>query len=81
MFAIKQARKFIEAHPTDPQAAILIDLVRALQNQDAFPVSRLFELDIRNFDLALEIVREWRLDRYYANKERLLEVVRRAEAT
>lgn len=81
MFAIKQARKFIEAHPCDPQVAILVDLVLALQNEQAFPISSLFEMDIRNFDLALDIVKEWRLDRYYAKKERLLEVVRQVDAS
>lgn len=75
MFAIKQARKFIENHPDNPQSTILVELVLALQSDQPYSMSSLFELDIRNFDLALEIVKEWRLDRYYAKKERLLEVV------
>lgn len=75
MFAIKQARKFIESHPDDPQVLILTDLVLALQNDAPFPISSLYELDVRNFSLALEIVDEWRVDRHYAKKQKLVEAV------
>lgn len=75
MYAIKQARKFIEAHPHDPQAKMLVELVEALQEDRFLPMSRLYEADLHVFDLMLDIVREWRLDHHYAKKERLLEPV------
>jgi hypothetical protein len=77
MFAIKQARKFIEAHPDDPQVAILTNLVLSLQSDIPFPLSTLFELDRRQFDLALQIMAEWQVDRHYAKKQKLLEAVSR----
>lgn len=81
MFAIKQARKFIESRPEDPKTQILIHLVLALQDEKPFELSRLYELDQQLFDIALDIVKEWRLDRHYAKKEKLLGVIQqRTEA-
>lgn len=75
MFAINQARKFIESNPQDPQSQILTKLVVALQSDTPFPMSSLYELDVRNFTLALQIVDEWSVDRHYAKKQKLLDVV------
>lgn len=77
MFAIKQARKFIENHPDDPQVGILSSLILSLQTDHPFPLASLYELDGKNFDLALQIVGEWRMDRHYAKKQKLLNVVHR----
>ena len=46
----------------------------ALQAEAAFPISDIYELDFDCFNLALEILREWRIDRYYAGKLPLVEV-------
>lgn len=75
MFAITQARKFIESQPEDPQSQILTKLVVALQSDAHFPISELYELDVRNFRLALDIVYEWSVDRHYAKKQKLLDVI------
>ena len=77
MFAIKQARKFIEAHPDDPQVAILTNLVLSLQSDEPFPLSTLFELEPKQFEWALQIMAEWQVDRHYAKKQKLLDVVSR----
>jgi hypothetical protein len=39
-----------------------------------FPISQLYTLDFQRFALALRILDEWRLDRYYAGKARLFDV-------
>jgi len=75
MYAIKQARKFIEKNAGHPSAEILIDLVRSLQNDGPFALSRLYELEPTLFDTALDIVKEWRVDRHYAKKQKLVDVV------
>lgn len=77
MFAIKQARKFIESNPQDPQVLILTNLVLCLQSDESFPLSSLYELSGKNFDLALQIIMEWRVDRHYAKKQKLLDTVQR----
>jgi hypothetical protein len=77
MFAIKQARKFIEAHPDDPQVAILTHLVLSLQSDEPFPLATLYELERKQFELALQIIADWRVDRHYAKKQKLLDTVSR----
>lgn len=74
MNAIKDARKFIEKNPSHPSARTLSRLVLALESEVDFPITDLYALDMDRFNLALEILREWRLDRYYAGKARLFDI-------
>ncbi len=73
MLAIKKARKLIEANPNDPAAHIISALVLALESETSISVAQLYQLDDKRFELALEILNEWRLDRHYASKLRLLD--------
>lgn len=74
MRALKKARKLIENHPGKPEAEILSRLVVALESETPFPISELYQLDYDDFALALEVLTEWRLDRYYMSKVRLLDL-------
>lgn len=74
MHAIKKARKFISDHPEKPDAKTLAKLAVALQANEAFPLNELYEMKLETFDLAVEVLKDWRLDRYYSGKERLVEV-------
>jgi hypothetical protein len=74
MLAIKKARKFIQTKPSDPASQTLSSLVLALESCGNIAVKSLYELDNDKFELALEILSEWRLDRHYASKLRLLDV-------
>jgi len=74
MNAIKTARKFIESEPTDPDAAVLSDLALALEAETVFDLSRLYEMNLEHFELAMEVMRDWRLDRYYEGKAKLLAI-------
>ncbi len=73
MLAIKKARKLIETNPNDPASQIIAALVLALESETHISVAQLYELDNKRFELALEILDEWRLDRHYASKLRLLD--------
>lgn len=73
MRAIKEARKFIERNPTDSSAKTLSRLVLALESEGIFPIEDIYHLDLDRFNLALEILREWRLDRYFAGKAKLFD--------
>jgi hypothetical protein len=73
MLAINKARKFIQSDPSDQAAQIISSLVLALESEGEISVAQLYKLDYKNFELALEILSEWRLDRYYASKLRLLD--------
>ena len=74
MLAIKKARKLIEANPSDAASKTLADLVLALESETPFQLANIYELDYKRFEIALEILAEWRMDRYYAKKLRLVDV-------
>lgn len=71
MNAIKKARKFIEAKPDSDAAKTLTRLVRALESEEKFDLSDLYGLDYDKFNLGIEVLKEWRLERYYMSKVRL----------
>lgn len=75
MYAIKQVRKRIERDPKDPQSLILKQLILSLQNNEPFELGLLYELEPELFDYAFQIMKEWRLDRHYAKKQKLLDVI------
>lgn len=74
MNAIKKARRLITANPTHEGSLILAHLVRALESDESFDMGILFTLDYENFNLVLEILKEWRLDRYYMGKAKLIDL-------
>lgn len=80
MLAVKKARKLIQASPESPGAKTLAALVIALESDQAFPLSQLYSLSYSQFELALEILGEWRLDRHYSSKGRLLDMSLQASA-
>lgn len=71
MNSIKKARRLIAKDPTTGEAAVLARLVRALESDEKFELNDLYQLDYDTFDLAIDILKEWRLDRYYMGKAKL----------
>jgi hypothetical protein len=71
MNAIKQARKLIEGKPDSEAAKTLARLVRALESDEKFSLGDLYALDYDNFNVGIEVLKEWRLERYYMGKVRL----------
>ena len=74
MQALKDARKLIERQPDSDTARILSGLLLALESEEIFPIAELYQLDYDDFGLAMELLAEWRLDRYYARKAVLLDL-------
>ena len=81
MLAIKKARKLIEADPNTDASKALAALVVALETEASFPISSIYSLGDKPFQLALDILAEWRLDRHYAKKMRLMDVIAQASTT
>lgn len=75
MNAIKQVRKYLEQHPDRKASFFLADLVEALGEEHEIPLRDLYELDHEAFELAIELIKDWRLDRYYAARIKLFDVV------
>ena len=71
MNEIKKARRLIQTDPLSPAAVILASLVRALESDEKFDLGDLYRLNFDNFNLAMDILKAWRLDRYYSGKAKL----------
>ncbi|MCU0956319.1 MAG: hypothetical protein MUF55_03035 [Hydrogenophaga sp.] len=79
MRAVKKARKLIEANPTNSTAETLSRLVLALESETPFQLADLYKLGYADFELALAVIAEWRLDRYYTSKAVLLDLSMQVE--
>ncbi len=74
MRTIKSARRLIETSPDEPAARILANLVLSLETEGTFKLNDLYSLSSEHFDLAIDVLRDWRLDRYYMSKAKLFDV-------
>ncbi len=74
MLGIKKARKLIASEPNSQASKTLSNLVYSLESDENFNLSELYTLDIKMFTLAMDILQEWRLDRYYAGKSKLFDL-------
>jgi hypothetical protein len=81
MRAIKKARKLIEKDPTSKAATALTNLILALETGSGFSFHPMYELSMNEFDLAIEVIKDWRLDRYYEGKVKALDVALQASET
>lgn len=75
MNAIKQIRKFLENDPTGESSLILARLAASLAEEKEFSLADLYRLNYEAFSLAIELLKDWRLDRYYAARIRLFDVI------
>lgn len=66
--AIKDVNRYLNKHPDTPSAAVLARLPAALSREDRLELGDLYALDWESFELAIELLRDWRIDRYYANR-------------
>jgi ATP-dependent protease HslVU (ClpYQ) peptidase subunit len=64
----------MSANPETGTARTLARLVLALETEQAFALSDLYQLDYDAFQLALDLLKDWRLDRYYTAKGQLLDI-------
>ena len=71
MNEIKKARRLIETNPHTDAAKTLAALVRALASEEKFDLTAMYKLNDDNFNLAINILKEWRIDRYYSGKAKL----------
>lgn len=75
MNAIKRVRLYMQKHPTTAESRVLAHLAACLADERPFPLADLYALDMEAFDLAIELMRDWRLDRYYAARLKLLDTI------
>jgi hypothetical protein len=78
MRAIKKVRLLIEQEPQDQTAQIFSHLILALVDEVDFSIKDLYLLNSSDFQLAMDILQEWRLDRYYMGKAKTFDVALQA---
>lgn len=74
MQALKKARKSIENKPEKASSLVFSKLILALESESLFNLADLYQLDYDDFALAMDIMKDWRLDRYYTTKAVLLDL-------
>jgi hypothetical protein len=52
----------------------MADLVLALETEANYPLADIYKLNYKDFELAIEIIKDWRIDRYYAGKGKLIDI-------
>jgi hypothetical protein len=73
MNAIKKVRKYLIANPKSDDSQILSRLVAALGDDLPYTLSDLYKLEYDAFELAIALLEDWRLDRYYASRMKLFD--------
>ena len=68
MNSIKAVQKLIQRDPDNAEARVLSGLLVALESNSHIEIVKLYGLKLENFDLALKVLQEWRLARYYSGK-------------
>lgn len=64
----------IEADPLSNGSLTIASLVTALESESHFNLNRLYELDLDQFEMALNVMKDWRVDRYYMGKAKILDI-------
>lgn len=65
MKAVTKIAKRLKDSSIDPESAVIFkDLIQALHDNKEFQLARFYNLNYDDFDLALSLIIEWRLQRY-----------------
>ena len=68
MRAIQKIQTFIESSPESVDAQALVRLILSLQAEAELSSSDLYKLNAEHFDWAMELLRDWRIDRFYIGR-------------
>ena len=66
--AVRNIAKFIKRNPESDEATILWALCKALESESAFELHQLFTLKLKTFEMAMDLLDEWRIDRLIAER-------------
>ena len=64
MDALHTVLRKIHADPVEPSSSAFKSLIESLDQGLTYDISRLYELGYSDFGLALELMRQWRLDSF-----------------
>jgi ATP-dependent protease HslVU (ClpYQ) peptidase subunit len=75
MNAIKKVRQYIARNPDTAESHVLARLAASLADEREFALEDLYEMELEAFELAVALITDWRLDRYYAARLKLIETI------
>ncbi|MDD5296329.1 MAG: hypothetical protein PHU46_05390 [Rhodocyclaceae bacterium] len=65
MYTFEKIRQQLTNDHEHPGSEVLSRLMDALEQEEDFPIHELYDLSYSRFQVALDLLREWRLVRYY----------------
>lgn len=65
---VKKIAEFIRRNPESYDALVLWEICKALESKSVFTLDRLYELKLKSFEMAMELLDEWRIDRWIAER-------------
>ncbi len=68
---LKKIEKRILKNQDEPASQVFRELIKALDQKLDFNLVTIYDLDYDDFQLALDVLKDWRLDRYAKTRERL----------
>lgn len=68
---LKKIEKRILKNPDEPASQVFRELVKALDQKLGFDLASIYDLDYDDFQLVLDVLKDWRLDRYAKTRKRL----------
>jgi hypothetical protein len=80
MIAIKKVRQYVARNPNTAESRVLARLVASLADEREFALEDLYEMELEAFELAIALITDWRLDRYYAARMKLIDTILDAAA-
>lgn len=75
MNVLKRLEQRLISKPADPDNAVFRGLVQALSQKEKLDLAGLYDLPYEDFELAIAIMKRWRLDRYTRTRDRIRELV------
>ena len=78
MRAIKKVKRFIEKSPNSAEGLTYAKLILALESGRDFPVADLYKFNAAEFELAIELLKDWRIDRFYIGKAKAFDTATHA---
>ena len=66
--AIKSIAKYIHKNPEGASAGVLREFCLSLESGQPFNLGKLYEVKPKAFELALELLNEWRFDRHVVSR-------------
>ena len=79
MDALSEAIKKIHSQPGAETSSTLSNLIRSLDAGDQFDLGKLYQLNYSDFSLAMDILKQWRLDSYRYERGLLAEAASNPE--